>query len=271
MNRSFFVGYLPIPADIRKFVIGIIVVLVIVAAAVAVTVGSNQQAAGTGNWNPTAQVTMTGRLVVDPYPILYREDGKSVVLVVQGKRSADEYSMPHAGVNVEVTGYSIKRGNWSMLEIVDAESIQPKKGTAPVLPAVEQLGKVSLQGEVVDSKCFLGVMKPGEGKVHRACAALCLLGGIPPMFVVKSADGNRYGYVMTRKDGSHASRMLASMVAWPVSVSGMVESRGDLLYLRMDSEGVTPLVGNDLLQFGDSLAASAVAGEFCGVRRSAKI
>jgi hypothetical protein len=29
---------------------------------------------------------------------------------------------------------------------------------------------MTLTGEIVDSKCYLGVMNPGQGKVHRDCA-----------------------------------------------------------------------------------------------------
>lgn len=46
---------------------------------------------------------------------------------------------------------------------------------------------VTLDGELVDSKCYLGTMKPGDGKTHKSCAILCLRGGIPPLFVSKAA------------------------------------------------------------------------------------
>jgi hypothetical protein len=42
-------------------------------------------------------------------------------------------------------------------------------------------------GEIVDSKCFLGVMNPGEGTVHCDCARVCLRGGIPPMLLIRGA------------------------------------------------------------------------------------
>ena len=51
------------------------------------------------------------------------------------------------------------------------------------------LGEVQLTGEVVDSKCYFGVMNPGNGKVHRDCAVRCISGGIPPAFLVRDASG----------------------------------------------------------------------------------
>ena len=41
-----------------------------------------------------------------------------------------------------------------------------------------------ISGEIVDPKCYFGVMKPGEGKPHRSCAIRCIAGGIPPVFHV---------------------------------------------------------------------------------------
>jgi len=44
------------------------------------------------------------------------------------------------------------------------------------------LGNKKLRGEIIDPKCFFGVMKPGSGKTHKSCAARCLSGGIPAVF-----------------------------------------------------------------------------------------
>ena len=43
---------------------------------------------------------------------------------------------------------------------------------------------MDVKGEIVDPKCFFGVMKPGEGKPHKDCAIRCILGGIPPVLKV---------------------------------------------------------------------------------------
>jgi len=42
------------------------------------------------------------------------------------------------------------------------------------------LGTQTLVGEIVDSKCFLGVMNPGQLTTHRACAIRCISGGVRP-------------------------------------------------------------------------------------------
>jgi hypothetical protein len=102
----------------------------------------------------------------------------------------------------------------------------------------EPLGEVTLSGEIIDSKCFMGVMKPGEGKVHRACAAMCIAGGIPPLLVVNQSDGNRYGYILIGPQGQAAADLVIEDVAVPVSVFGQLERRGDLTYLRIAENGI---------------------------------
>ena len=52
--------------------------------------------------------------------------------------------------------------------------------------------------EIVDSKCFLGVMTPGAGRTHSACASLCLRGGIPPALLSCARSGRAFGPVSAR-------------------------------------------------------------------------
>ncbi len=77
-----------------------------------------------------------------------------------------------------------------MVEMNDPDSFEVL-GAAPPRPEgqVEVLGPVELVGELVDSKCYLGVMRPATGKVHRACAVRCLKGGVPPGLLVRETGG----------------------------------------------------------------------------------
>ena len=58
------------------------------------------------------------------------------------------------------------------------------------------------------------------------------------MLVVTDAVGDKYGYMLISPDGQSASRALVPDVAVPVSVTGQLEVRGDLTYLRMVPGGV---------------------------------
>ena len=64
-----------------------------------------------------------------------------------------------------------------MLEMTEG-SLQVIGDGAGGNPSYQPLGAVTLTGEIVDSKCFLGVMNPGNLKPHKACAIRCISGGI---------------------------------------------------------------------------------------------
>jgi len=266
-NDNFFVGYLPFPASLKQRYLLLVPTVIIIAIVAAVVLAGKQQTAGAGTWNVANATSITGRLSLAPYPVVYTASGQSVLLVVQGKQDAGPLSAEFEGQMVTVTGFDIRRGGWHMLEIPASGAIVAATGEPIVaLPVTEPLGSDTLQGEIVDSKCFLGVMKPGSGKVHRACATLCLLGGMPPMLVVKTENG-RYGYLLINEDGSSASRQLAGQVAIPVALTGDLERRGDLIYIRMpgDRRSIEPLMGDALSGYGETLAVENLKPEFCGV------
>ncbi|MEM7363917.1 MAG: hypothetical protein AAF525_07815 [Pseudomonadota bacterium] len=264
-DQPFYVGYLPTPPTIRKFFLLVIPMLLIVGAGVSWVVSTGQQTVGTGVWDVSAPQTFTGRITMDPYPSLHTSSG-DMLLVSQGKRDASEFVRSHIGEVVSISGFLINRGDWRMLEVpgTDAVSMVTDDGSIPA-PNPQPLGQQTLTGEIVDSKCFLGVMKPGSGKIHRACASLCLLGGIPPVLLVKDSAGNHQGYVMVNEDGSSAARELASMVAVPVEVSGQFERRGSLIYMRLQGS-VTQLAGTARVAYGESIAVNDAEPPFCGVK-----
>ena len=98
------------------------------------------------------------------------------------------------------------------------------------LPAIEALGEVSLSGEILDSKCWFGAMRPSDGKLHKACASLCIRGGIPPAFFARGPAGQSALMIMTDGGRAHGPELLA-LVADPVQITGRVFRRGDLLML----------------------------------------
>ena len=126
-----------------------------------------------------------------------------------------------------------------MIELAPgAGSVEEADGPAGVLAGRESLGSVALRGEIVDSKCYLGAMRPGDGKAHRACAQLCIAGGLPPMLVATGpASGPEY-YMLTTDEGGMANALVRPFVAEPVEVTGTAERLGDLLFLRVDPGGI---------------------------------
>src|SRR5439155_3212545 len=110
------------------------------------------------------------------------------LLVAEGKHGADNEVSAFEGKSVRLKGTLIYRGNQTMIEVVRGSIAV--EGIAEALPAAEKmLGKFELSGEIVDGKCYLGVMNPGSGKVHRDCAARCLSGGVPVLFATNDFRG----------------------------------------------------------------------------------
>ena len=104
-------------------------------------------------------------------------------------------------------------------------------------PPPERLGRPTLEGEIVDSKCWLGVMKPATGNVHRGCASRCLSGGIPPLLMVDSA-GSVAHYLLTDAEGRPAHARFAELVGRKVRLTGEVWREGDLLLMRVEETAV---------------------------------
>ncbi|HBY62215.1 MAG TPA: hypothetical protein DEH78_20535 [Solibacterales bacterium] len=127
-----------------------------------------------------------GDLIEWPYPALIAADGSRYLLVAAGKHGAGGLVRGLDGRRVTLRGSLIERGPDRMLEIESA----PRRGVASSpRPQPVELGRFRLTGEIVDSKCFLGVMNPGQGKVHRDCAVRCISGGIPPALFVAGETG----------------------------------------------------------------------------------
>lgn len=245
-KQAFFVGYAKMPKALKRFYTVIAFLVIGLAVITSLAIANAQKSAGTGVWQTEQTVTVTGLLTVAPYPVLQVTTDAGIeshLVVMTGKFGADVIAEPHHNRHVSVTGYAISRGGWNMLELSGPDDIVlADTDAAAVTVPTQSLGSTTLSGEIIDSKCFLGVMKPGAGPVHRACAELCLLGGIPPMLVVQDpGTGDRYGYMVIQSDGSSAATSLASRAGTQATFSGELIQHGDLLYLKLDNSQLAAL------------------------------
>src|SRR6185295_10560967 len=131
-----------------------------------------------------------------PYPMLIT-GAERFLLVDPGKHGASTNGL--TGKTVELKGALIHRGTDRMLELLPG-SLRAIADSGPSETRLE-LGEMTLTGEIVDSKCYLGVMNPGQGKVHRDCAARCISGGIPPAFIVRDASSESHTLLFVGDDG----------------------------------------------------------------------
>jgi hypothetical protein len=154
------------------------------------------------------------------------------------KHGAAELVRGLDGRAVRLRGVLVYRGDQTLLDVVPG-SVQPIEAAAsdaPAKPAViEALGEQTLRGEIVDGKCHLGVMRPGSGKVHRACAARCIASGAPPLLWVRDAAADRDVHLLlVGADGRALGRELLAWVAEAVEVTGRVERHDGLLVLHAE-------------------------------------
>jgi hypothetical protein len=102
------------------------------------------------------------------------------------------------------------------------------------LPEIEDLGTMEIKGEIVDPKCFFGVMKPGEGKPHRDCATRCILGGIPPVLAIRNKIGFANYCLVLGSNGEPINELVKNFVAEPISVKARAVRLDDWIVLYLE-------------------------------------
>jgi hypothetical protein len=148
------------------------------------------------------------------------------------------------GVRVTLEGTRIERAGMPMMELRPDSIARAGFAFARQAPAGAFAGepRVTLRGEIVDSKCFLGVMTPGDGRTHSACASLCLRGGIPPALLVRDRAGRSGLYLLEDSTGESLSSRAADVAGEPVEMRGAIGQRGSWRILRTDPSTWTRLV-----------------------------
>lgn len=196
MNDDFYIGYLAqSPPRLAGHTRLVLVMLALVVTATAALVAARQRPAEAGTFEFGVKRSFEGVLHEEPLPLLRvtQPDGiiTNYLLVGFGKHGLPKFARGHHGQRVRLAGSLIQKGPAVMVELNDEASFTP---LGPAVddgrPGEEVMGEVSLTGELVDTKCYFGVMRPATGKVHRACAVRCLSGGVPPGLLLRDADGN---------------------------------------------------------------------------------
>lgn len=259
-REAFFVGFQPMPRELRGFQRRVSTGLAAVAILVAMVVGASQRPLGAGRFEYGVESKLAGVLRAAPIPLLWTSSGpetagdsggperrfRVVPLVGQGKHGVASPVLALAGRPVRLSGSWIRRGTAELFEVARAETLEAgaEEGSSAPALAPASLGRRRLRGEVVDSKCFLGVMKPGDGKTHRDCAVRCISGGAPAALVARTAAGETWVLLLVAPDGRPLGRELLDRVAEPVEVEGEVLRLGGLPLLVAEAAAVRRLGEN---------------------------
>ena len=260
-SDEFYVGYLPrAPLALGAWVRHRLAALLLVTTGLAALVIAVQGPFANSVFEFGNPRRFAGWVSTTPSPglLVPHPDGRGVsryLLVGTGKRGADASLAGFEGKQVQLEGTLVYRDDQTMIELTSAPIQELAAGLDPTfLPAGEdgphppqswmrweELGTRTLGGEIVDSKCFFGVMKPGSGKTHRACAARCISGGIPPVLAMREDDGGLSYVLLTAMDGTGIGHLILDHIAEPVEITGRLERQGELKVLRCDPSSIRRL------------------------------
>lgn len=243
-DDPFFIGWAPTPPSLRGFVRAVAVALVGVGLGIGAALATAQEPLEVAVFEFGQLTTVRGTVRATTPPLLEvpRADGSvgTWLLVGLGKSGADRAVAPLDGQLVDATGTLIYRAGQTMLELVE-DGLAPVGLSPQPPPALLPEGPVELVGEIVDSKCYLGVMNPGRKKTHRACAVRCISGGVPPVLLVEDERGARATVLLVGADGAPIHQDVLPFVAEPVRITGELQRLGDRSLLWADPASITRL------------------------------
>jgi len=252
VSGDFYIGYQKkVPAGIAAFVRQTVMGVVVLSVAIGALLVTAQRPFDRSVFEFGTTRTFEGVINDSPYPTLLvtrpgtTESGENVSrfsLVAPGKHGAKDAIADHVRKRVRLEGTLVYRDSQTMIEIVD-ESIHVLADGDVSSVQPRSLGEFTLVGEIVDSKCYLGVMKPGNLKPHRACAVRCISGGIPPVFLVRGQDGSAQYLMLIGADGETVNDEVLDMVAENIEITGVVEYQDGQLSLRADPGTYRRLTG----------------------------
>ena len=255
-EAEFYIGWqLKAPKTFAKHVRRILLILLPAALIMGYLLSTSQKKFSTANFEFGKLTEVKGIYYNNPVPMLKVFDKNNVaitlLLVGYGKHGAETAIMElekekgeiFNGKEIILKGTLLSGDGKTLLQIdkndtpvVSISSIQSE--AAKVLPFGKDLGWATIRGEIVDPKCYFGVMKPGEGKVHRDCAIRCILGGIPPVLHVQNEKGESNYYLIVGPNGEKMNEAVQDFVAEPVSIEAKVVQQDDWIVLYAGKENI---------------------------------
>lgn len=243
-GREFYIGYLKkAPAGIARYSRGAIVALALLVPILTAIVAAAQGPFDRGHFEFGVARQFEGELFEQPLPLLRMgnaaSSARSFPLVGAGKSGLPDFARGHNGECVRFSGSLIVRDGTAMIEMNDAKSFEivAKNPANANDTRALALGRVRLVGELVDTKCYFGVMRPATGKVHRACAVRCLEGGVPPGLLLRLPDGSSQVVLLAGLEGKPL-QFDPQWAALTVSAEGQLELHDDVPALRTSALAV---------------------------------
>lgn len=245
---DFFIGWAETGQADRRFLLGASLGLIAAGGAGAAWLARTHAPAGAGAWAQGAVRTWSGMLMRAPFPMLLTRDidggVRTAFVAGYGKVGVQGRLGARADGPVRIRGSLIARGRHAMIAAIDGDDWIGDAPDAPALPTPEtrDQGEAVLAGEILDAKCWFGAMRPGDGKVHKACASLCVRGGLPTAFCIGPGCGDSSAApLLLDETGAPHGPALLPFVADPVRARGRLVSVGDIIQFRAPLSGIERL------------------------------
>lgn len=279
-TNEFYIGWMrKAPKSYAKFAKKYLLILFSFAIIVAILLAISQKQFSTANFEYGQLTEVKGIYFNSPVPCIKVANGKNIwgnlsyitiPLVGYGKTGADgiladfekENNISLDQKKLTLKGTLLYNDGKTILQIDKDDNpvlnISADKISADLLPQKKVLGIQIVNGEIIDPKCYFGVMKPGEGKPHRDCAVRCILGGIPPMFLVKNEKDEANYYLLVGANGEKINEAIKNIVAEPVSIEAKLVQYDDWIVMYVQDSKKINRISYLQGKFGNAI-------QFCSV------
>ena len=251
-NSEFYIGWMAkAPASFAKHVKKVLLILLPAVLIIGYLLSTTQKKFSTANFEFGKITEVKGIYFNSPVPMLKVFDKNklsiTLPLVGYGKHGAEtaimelekEKGLSLNGKEVTLKGTLIYTDGKTLLQIDKNDNPIVNIGAESSIQLEQKdLGIQTIRGEIIDPKCYFGVMKPGEGKVHRDCAIRCILGGIPPVLHVQNEKGESNYYIIVGANGEKMNEAVQDFVAEPVSMEARVVQQDDWIILYTGKESI---------------------------------
>lgn len=259
-NDEFYVSYIEgsLGANTKKTLkqFSIAAISVIIIGAVLFSVSQTPFKNSTFELATATKITGTYR--ENPYPMLRVEVAentfKNVLLLGFGKSSVNPFLEKIQnevadlnGKTISIEGNLIYYNGKTLIQITDAEKVILVSGINRYIPIKKQISRMTLEGEIIDPKCYFGVMKPGKGKIHKSCAVRCISGGIPPVLATTDKNNMSQYFLLTDMKGNPIHNDLLRYIGKPSKITGVVEKMEDWYFLKLKTSDIIELNKKSLI------------------------
>jgi hypothetical protein len=253
-NDEFYVSYIKgslgyeTKRTLKRFALSAITVIIVAA----VVFSFSQNPFKNATFELLSETKITGTYHENPYPMLRVQVAentfKNILLLGFGKSSANPFleqikneAKYLNGKTLSIEGNLIYYNGKTLIQITDEEKVTLETKKKSKTPAKDIISKMTLQGEIIDPKCYFGVMKPGKGKIHRSCAVRCISGGVPPVLVTTDNNSISEYYLLTDLKGNSINNDILPYIGKPAQIKGIVEKMEDWYVMKIDVSDILAL------------------------------